>query len=284
VEEVNQRQLETGNALVQQLFVQFRQRLVGLLILTLSVGVLLAGISMQRMLKLEREAEQRYREMAQARREAQDLSGKLVDAQEEERRRIARELHDEVGQSLSALLFGIGNLSQFLPSDNGPAREQVQWIRTLAEKSISMVRNMSLLLRPSMLDDLGLVPALQWQAREISRTAGMRVSVVAEDIPENLPDEYNTCIYRIVQEALHNCQRHSGAHRVRIQLQQTPEHLLLSIQDDGRGFRPRDRGLGLLGIEERVHRLHGRFLIDSEEGSGTLLSIELPTVSAPSSR
>jgi signal transduction histidine kinase len=282
VEEVNQRQLETGNASVQQLFVQFRRRLVGLLILTLSVGLLLAGISMQRMLRLEREAEQRYREMAQARREAQDLSAKLVDAQEEERRRIARELHDEVGQSLSALLFGIGNLSQFLPSDDGPVREQVQLIRTLAEKSISAVRNMSLLLRPSMLDDLGLVPALQWQAREASRTTGMRVSVVAEEIPENLPDEYNTCIYRIVQEALHNCQRHSGAHRVRIQLQQTPEHLLLSIQDDGRGFRPGDWGLGLLGIEERVHRLHGRFLIDSEEGSGTLLSIELPTVFAPS--
>jgi signal transduction histidine kinase len=85
-----------------------------------------------------------------------------------------------------------------------------------------------------------------------------------------------------VQEALHNCQRHAEAHRVRIHLQQTPDSLLLSIQDDGRGFRPRDRGLGLLGIEERVSRLHGRFLIDSEEGNGTLLSVELPTAFAHS--
>ena len=283
VGEVNQRQLEAGNTLVQQLFAQFRRRLVVLLILTLSVGLLLAGISMQRLLKLEREAGQRYREVAQARRQAQDLSAKLVDAQEEERRRIARELHDEVGQSLSALLVAIGNLSKVMPSPGDlPVREQLQLIRTLAEKSVSVVRNMSLLLRPSMLDDLGLIPALQWQAREVSRTSGMRVSVAAEDIPEDLPDEYNTCIYRIVQEALHNCQRHAEAHRVRIQLQQTPEHLLLSIQDDGRGFRPLDRGLGLLGIEERVHRLNGQFLIDSEEGNGTLLSIELPKAFARS--
>ncbi|MFL6415392.1 MAG: histidine kinase, partial [Bryobacteraceae bacterium] len=271
--EVNQHQLEAGNASVQELFVQFRRRLLLLLMLTLSVGLLLASISMQRLLKLEGEAGQRYREMAQARREAQDLSAKLVDAQEEERRRVARELHDEVGQSLSALLVGIGNLSKVVPSEgNIQVREQMDLIRTLAEKSVSVIRNMSLLLRPSMLDDLGLIPALQWQAREVSRATGMRVSVAAEEIPENLPDEYKTCIYRIVQEALHNCQRHSQAHRVRIQLQQTSEHLLLSIQDDGRGFQPRHRGLGLLGIEERVHRLNGQFLIHSEEGNGTLLS------------
>jgi signal transduction histidine kinase len=262
---------------VQQVFRQFRRRLLILLILTLSVGVLLAGITMHRLLTLEREAGHRYREMAQARREAQDLSAKLVDAQEAERRSVARELHDEVGQSLSALLVGIGNLRKVVPSDGDvQVQEQLRLIRSLAEKSVSVVRNMSLLLRPSMLDDLGLIPALQWQAREISRATGMRVSVAAEEIPETLPDEYNTCIYRIVQEALHNCQRHSQAHRVRIQLQQTSEQVLLSIQDDGRGFEPRDRGLGLLGIEERVHRLNGQFVIHSEEGNGTLLSIELP--------
>jgi signal transduction histidine kinase len=127
-----------------------------------------------------------------------------------------------------------------------------------------------------MLDDLGLVPALEWQARETSRSSGMRVSVVADAIPENLPDEYKTSIYRIVQEALHNSVRHARAENVRIQLQYTPVLLSLSIQDDGCGFPTKNRGLGLLGIEERVRRLGGTLSIDSEEGSGTLLSISLP--------
>jgi len=277
VGQINQRQLESGGAMIEQLFAQFRRRLLFLLFLTVSMGLLLAAISMRRILILERETGQRYREIAQARRESQDLSAKLVDAQEEERRNIARELHDEVGQSLSALILGIGNISNALSTGADPAiRDQVQALRTLAEKSVAVVRNMSLLLRPSMLDDLGLLPALQWQAREASRTTGMRVSVAAEGVAGDLPEEHKTCIYRIVQEALHNSQRHSQARHVRIQLEQAKDGLLLSVQDDGRGFRPKDRGLGLLGIEERVNRLGGRFQIDSEEGQGTLLSVELP--------
>lgn len=280
VSQVNQRQLESGNRLVEQLFWSFRRRLVFVLVLTVSVGILLAAFSTARILQLEREAAQRLQEVAQARREAQDLSAKLVDAQEEERRTIARELHDEVGQSLSALILGIGNISrtQSVAGDTG-LQEQMQSLRTLAERSVTVVRNISLLLRPSMLDDLGLIPALQWQAREVSRFTGIRVSVAAEEVNDELPEEYKTCIYRVVQEALHNCQRHAGAKNVRIQVQQSAHALMLAIQDDGRGFRPaRDRGLGLLGIEERVHRLNGTLTIDSEEGKGTLLSIALPVL------
>jgi signal transduction histidine kinase len=127
-----------------------------------------------------------------------------------------------------------------------------------------------------MLDDLGLIPALQWQARETSRNSGIRVSVAADEMPESLPEEYKTSIYRIVQEALHNAVRHAHASQVRIQLQQTSDSLLLAIQDDGCGFVPKNRGLGLLGIEERVHRLGGSVHISSDEGNGTLISIELP--------
>jgi signal transduction histidine kinase len=127
-----------------------------------------------------------------------------------------------------------------------------------------------------MLDDLGLIPALQWQARETARNCGIRVSIVADELPEELPEEYKTSIYRIVQEALHNSVRHANASQVRIQLEHTPESLLLAIQDDGCGFAPSNRGLGLLGIEERVHRLRGSLSINSGEGSGTLLSIKLP--------
>ena len=178
---------------------------------------------------------------------------------------------------MSALLLSVANLRKALSADSESVmREQIDSIKSLAEKCVSVVRNMSLLLRPSMLDDLGLLPALQWQARETSRTCGMRVSVAADELPDDLPEEYKTSIYRIVQETLNNSVRHAQASQVRIQLQRTSDFLLLAIQDDGRGFVADNRGLGLLGIEERVHRLGGSLLIDSDQSSGTLISIELP--------
>jgi signal transduction histidine kinase len=128
-----------------------------------------------------------------------------------------------------------------------------------------------------MLDDLGLVPALQWQAREVSKLTSMEVSVATELASDDLPDEYKTCIYRVVQEALHNCSRHAAATRVRIEVRQEPGRLSLSIQDDGRGFDVKQtKGLGLLGIEERVARLGGKCEVHSGVGSGTILAIELP--------
>ena len=237
---------------------------------------------MRRILHLERETKDRYTDIENARRELQGLSARLVEVQEQERRTISRELHDEVGQSLSALLLGIGNLTKTLQVEHEPAvLDQIRSIRALAEKSVAVVRNMALLLRPSMLDDLGLIPALQWQAKEVSRTSDLRVSVAAEEVCDNLPEEHKTCVYRVVQEALHNCQRHARAQNVRIHVQQTPEMLLLSIQDDGRGFSPaRDRGMGLLGMEERVNRLGGTLRVDSREGEGTMLAVELPMQAA----
>jgi signal transduction histidine kinase len=150
-------------------------------------------------------------------------------------------------------------------------------IKKLIEDSIRVVRNMALLLRPSMLDDLGLVPALQWQAREVSKHSGVWVRVAADQVSEELPEEHKTCIYRIVQEALHNIVKHADAHDVKVTVRQEPNRLLLSIQDDGRGFPAQQvKGMGLLGIEERVSYLGGSFAVDSEPGRGTLLSVMLP--------
>jgi signal transduction histidine kinase len=207
-----------------------------------------------------------------------ELSTRLVEAQESERRLISRELHDEVGQSLSALLVGLSNLTAAIPeSANAVLKPHIDGIRKLAEGTLGVVRNISLLLRPSMLDDLGLLPALQWQAREVSKRTGLRVDVAAEGLPEDLPDEYNTGIYRVVQEALNNCARHSKAQSVRITIGQRQGTLLLSIQDDGQGFRPGvDRGVGLVGMEERVTHLGGQFKLVSEPGRGTLIEIALP--------
>jgi signal transduction histidine kinase len=128
-----------------------------------------------------------------------------------------------------------------------------------------------------MLDDLGLVPALSWQAREVSRQTCMDVTVSTELVSDDFPDEYKTCIYRVVQEALHNCSRHSNATAVRIQVLQQPGRLTLSVRDNGKGFDVRhSKGLGLLGIEERVAHLGGKCEIHSEPGSGTALAVELP--------
>jgi len=140
-----------------------------------------------------------------------------------------------------------------------------------------VVRNMSLLLRPSMLDDLGLVPALQWQAREVWKRSGVWVEVDAETVPEELPEEHRTCIYRIVQEALHNCVQHAEAHHVKITVKREKAGLRLAIEDDGKGFRPnREKGMGLLGMQERVTHLGGQFAIESAPASGTVLRVALP--------
>jgi signal transduction histidine kinase len=136
---------------------------------------------------------------------------------------------------------------------------------------------MALLLRPSMLDDLGLVPALQWQAREVSKRTSVRVRVAAEGVSEDLPEDHKTCIYRVVQEALHNCVQHSQASMVRVNVQQEPGRILLAIQDDGKGFDPRqERGIGLLGMQERVSHLGGTFSVESLPGSGAMVCIVLP--------
>ena len=275
---INERQLRTGNQRVVHLLLSFQSRLVFTLVLTLGLGLAMAAYSTRKILGLEASAHAQYQAVAEAREQLKDLSARLVQAQETERRSLSRELHDEVGQSLSAVLLELGNLSAGLPNRSAEqSRAQVDLIRGLVESTVRTVRNMALLLRPSMLDDLGLVPALRWHAREVSKRTGMDVSVAAETVSDDLPDEYKTCVYRVVQEALHNCSRHSAATTVRIRVQQEPARLSLSVQDDGRGFEAgQTKGLGLLGIEERVARLGGTCSVHSVAGSGTILTAQLP--------
>lgn len=270
---INEQELTAGNRQVGELFSKFRMRLGVTLAITLGVGSLLAAFSMARILGLERQSSARYQEIAKARVELQDLSARLVEAQESERRAISRELHDEVGQSLSALLLELGNLAAARPEN---WRGHLHTMRSLAENCVNVVRNMALLLRPSMLDDFGLLPALQWQAREVSKRTGMRVNIAAENVSEDLPEEHKTCVYRVVQEALHNCSRHAAATMVRVTVKQEPNGIHLAVQDDGRGFEPGQRGLGLLGMEERVSHLGGKFQVASTPGHGTILDVMLP--------
>jgi signal transduction histidine kinase len=273
---VNEQELNNGDERLKEIFDKFRYRLGVMLAVTLGIGVMLAAATTRHILRLARDADLRYHQVAEAQRELKELSARLVDAQEQERRAISRELHDEVGQSLSALLMELGNLGAVAPGD-AELRRYVESIRKLAESSVHVVRNMALLLRPSMLDDLGLVPALQWQARELSKRTGMAVTVDAESVADDLPEEHKTCIYRVVQEALHNCARHAFARSVRILVVQENKRIRLTVLDDGQGFDSAHvRGLGLLGMEERVTHLGGRFHLQSEPGRGTELRIEIP--------
>ena len=139
------------------------------------------------------------------------------------------------------------------------------------------VRNMALLLRPSMLDDLGLVPAVEWYAREISRQRAIQVKVHAENVSEDLRDEVKVCVYRVIQEALNNAQRHAQSKKVIVDLSQSRDALRVKITDDGSGFDTKHtRGMGLLGMEERVKRLNGAIRVDSRPNAGTTIDVELP--------
>jgi len=142
---------------------------------------------------------------------------------------------------------------------------------------VRVVRNLALLLRPSILDDLGLVPAIKWLAREIARTSPLRVDVSATGVQDDLLEEYRTCIYRVVQEALTNCRRHADATHAHVRMTQHEDTLHLTVSDDGRGFEPaEERGLGVLGMEERVAHLGGRLHMESTHGGGTIVDVQLP--------
>jgi len=281
IDALNQVAVDASDRRSAAQFESFRRRIAGMLLLALGLAGALAVASILRILRLENEARLRYEEIVKARGELEELSARLVAAHEEERRSISRELHDETGQSLSALQLDLGNLAAVAPPDNEEALRLIRTARELAEQTLHSIRDMALLLRPSMLDDLGLVPALEWQAREVSRRTGIRVDVEADETGERLPEELRTCVYRVVQEALHNAQRHSGAKRVHVRVVREENRLSVVVQDDGRGFDPvRTRGMGLLGMEERVRHLGGRFQVESQPGSGAAVRIELPVEEA----
>jgi signal transduction histidine kinase len=278
--DLNQKQLEAGNRQVKDLFKNFQQSLLLILVLCLACGAILTAVTAHRLLGLETATRLHLQEVTQTRGELRHLSARLLEIQESERRAISRELHDEVGQAVSGLLLGVGNVMARLPEADSEVLRLLGELKGLAERTVAAVRDMSLLLRPSMLDDLGLLPALRWQAREISRNKNIFVRVIADEVSEDrLNDEQRTCVYRVVQEALLNVVRHARATSVDIHFSATAENLLLVVEDNGRGFMPsQERGLGLLGMEERVHHLNGTVAIKSQPGSGTTIRVEIPVV------
>jgi signal transduction histidine kinase len=269
IEALNEDALRRGDAKLGDLFGRLQLGLLAMIAVTLIGGATLAACTIFHILKLEGEVHARL---------ADTVSARLVRAQEDERRVLSRELHDEVGQAFSAVLMEAENLLDLDPAPE--VRCHLDSIRGVAEKGMNEIRNMALLLRPSMLDDFGLLPALEWQAREIGKRTGLRIQVSNElraEMSGELPEEHKTCVYRVVQEALNNCAQHAQASAVQVRVVQQDSQILVTVQDDGSGFDPdRVRGLGLLGMEERARHLGGTFQIDSKPGLGALLRVTLP--------
>lgn len=274
VNDLNDRVLDASEGQILEVQENFQNRVKGLSILALSLGAFLAVFVIRRVSHLAAESVARFEEVTAAREDLRRLSDRLLATQEEERRNLSRELHDDLGQTMSAMLLEIGKLQS-----GGAAftSELLGSIRQLAEENVAKIRNMALLLRPGMLDELGLIPALRWQAKEVTRRTGLKVRMIAEDLNDDLPDECRTGIYRIVQEALNNCVKHAKANEARVTLHRDTDGLSVSIQDDGVGFKTsRNKGLGLLGMTERVAVLGGRLHIESEPGNGTIVSAFFP--------
>jgi signal transduction histidine kinase len=224
-------------------------------------------------------------EVTKHRRDLQSLSAQLINAQEAERKRISQELHDEMGQALTAMSINLAAIKKELPSELAPTtRERLAETSALADQTLEQVRELSLDLRPSMLDDLGLVPTLRWYVNRYAQRLKLEVEFEAVDLEERLTAEMETVLYRVVQEALTNVARHAQANRVHIHLEHKEFKVHAFVEDDGQGFdlqevagrEALERGAGLLGIRERVASLGGRFSLWSRPGQGTRLTIEIP--------
>jgi signal transduction histidine kinase len=256
----------------------FRSELTKSVLFAFLAGVVVSTGGIRRMRSLERKAAAARECAEQTTEEIRQLSVRLRQAQEEERRTISRELHDDVGQQLTAMRMELGTLER-LRADGHEFEARLAELKGMAEQSLHVVRDIAAGLRPSVLDDLGLPAAVQKQAREFSKRTGVVVTVSVDGSFERLRDPHRTYIYRIVQEALTNCAKHSDAQSISVTLIARPDRIELTVADDGVGFdasRLRTGGLGLIGMEERVRELGGVADIRSGPGQGTAIHVSTP--------
>lgn len=277
IEELNNANLAAQRAEVTRQHAAFRRELYDLLWRSLVLGLVLAIPAVIRLRVIERRSEEQTARAHGAERHMRELSQQLVAAQEEERRKLSRELHDHVGQMLTALRMELGRIDRVRRGD--PAiGATVTECRQLVDDMVHLVRDLALGLRPSMLDDLGLQPALEWQVRDFTRRCSIPVDLEIIGSLGDLSDPHRTCIYRVVQEALTNCVRHARATRISVAVRAQSDVLEVSVSDNGVGLDPGRRagGLGLRGIEERVRELEGTVDMRSSVGRGATLAVRLP--------
>lgn len=279
VARLNNANLQRERQKIQDSQDAFRGFLKEIMAFALALGVIVAFITTYRVAVLERRHDQQNMQIQQTQDNLRRLSRRLVQAQELERKALSRELHDEVGQTLTALGIELGNLDPGRNADGNFLRARIEEAKRLNTTAMRAIRDLAMGLRPSMLDDLGLEAALQWQGREFSRHTGVPASVQVQGPLNELTDAQQTCIYRVVQEALTNCARHAHAKHVLVSIAEQADGITVVVQDDGTGFVPGNAnkgGLGLVGIQERVQALEGRCKIVSRPGQGTTIRVELP--------
>lgn len=237
----------------------------------LVLGLMIAGLTLARMRALEKQSDKAQDDLRR-------LSSEIRTTQEAERKYLSRELHDQIGQMLTGLKMELTSMGRRRPLDEPELYNRIDMAKGSVEQILGTVRNIAMLLRPSMLDDLGLTPALHWQAKEFSRLSGMQINCNLDSRADGTPEPQRTCLYRVVQEALTNCGRHSQARHIDVAVACGDGAVVASVADDGVGFSTASvhSGLGLLGIKERVRELGGRLSISSQPNRGAKLEVSLP--------
>ncbi|MBI4305153.1 MAG: HAMP domain-containing protein [Chloroflexi bacterium] len=245
-------------------------------------------------LELEAQVQQRTAELEQRNRELRVLTvelqrkeellrallAKVLGAQEEERKRVSRELHDGIGQALSALTMGLERIGDGGPKGPNDLETRVDRLRELATDALRDLRRLTIALRPAALDDLGLVPAIRRYAELFLEPAGVEFEVQEEGATGRLDPSLETIVYRVVQEAINNIARHSGAAKAVIRLRSMPGVIAVTVRDNGRGFDPTlaidSPGVGIQGMQERASLAGGKLTVDSKPDYGTVVRLEIP--------
>jgi two-component system, NarL family, sensor histidine kinase UhpB len=214
----------------------------------------------------------------------QAVSAQILRAMEEERKRIARELHDETSQSLTSIIVNLEVVEKQLADQPDELVSRMRLTKEIARRTLDETRRLMFDLRPSVLDDLGLVPALRWFFSQRVQPMGLQVDFQASGLDRRLPEELETALFRILQEATTNAVKHAKAQRLAISLSRENGVIVGTVRDDGAGFHPvrvvsksdKDRGLGLFGMQERAALVGGSVQIDSAPGRGTSVKVTVP--------
>jgi signal transduction histidine kinase len=280
---LNQDALVEQQAAVAALHRVLRQRIWWTSGVAVALGLAVAWLAARYAGRLEAQIRQQHVQEQQAKRELQRLSAELVHAQEQERRTIARDLHDEIGQALMTVKLDLGTVERSGQVSGAPA-QALSEARSTTDAAIRTVRDLSQLLHPPMLDDFGLVVTLSAFVRRFSDRTGVPTDLALDRMEGRLPSDVEVCCYRVVQEALTNVAKHAEAKSCRVYLQRLPSSLLVTVEDDGKGIDPTQLkgaadaggGVGLVGVRERASRLGGTVGLDTHFGKGTRLTVELP--------